>query len=112
WVDGVGGGDFRIFFTPKVWLFASGDAGGGGAALDYQGVGTVNFQPKSLFGFFVGWRYTDVNYVHGSPSFVYALAQSGPLFGLNLQLGGKPPVPPTASCSVSPSEVWAGEPVT
>ena len=112
WVDGLGGGDFRIFFTPKVWIYASGDAGGGGAALDYQGVGTVNFQPKPLLGFFVGWRYTDVNYIANNPAFVYDLAQSGPLFGLNLQFGGKPPVPPAASCSIAPTEVWAGEPVT
>ena len=112
WVDGLGGGDFRIYFTPKVWILASGDAGGGGAALDYQGVGTLNFQPKPLFGFFVGWRYTDVNYVGNNPPFVYDLAQSGPMFGLNMQFGGKPPIPPTASCSISPNEVWAGEPVT
>ena len=26
--------------------------------------------------------------------------------------GGKPPVPPTASCSASPQEIWAGDPVT
>jgi hypothetical protein len=32
--------------------------------------------------------------------------------GLNFTFGGKPPVPPTASCSVSPTEVLAGAPVT
>jgi outer membrane protein OmpA-like peptidoglycan-associated protein len=32
--------------------------------------------------------------------------------GLNFNLGGKPPIPPTASCSVSPAEVYAGGPVT
>ena len=111
WVDGVGGADFHIFFTPRVWIYASGDAGAGGSSLDYQGVGTLNFQPKPLLGFFVGWRYTDVNYV-GSSGFVYDLAQTGPLIGLNMQFGGKPPVPPAASCSIAPAEVWAGEPVT
>jgi OmpA family len=32
--------------------------------------------------------------------------------GLNLTFGGAPPIPPTSTCSVSPSEVMAGEPVT
>ncbi len=111
WVDGIAGGDFRIFFTPKVWILASGDAGGGGAALDYQGLGLLNFQPKPLFGFFLGWRYLDTNYV-GKKAFVFDVSQSGPVVGLNMQLGGKPPAPPTASCSLAPTEVWAGEPVT
>lgn len=111
WVDAVAGGDFRIYFTPKVWILASGDAGGGGAALDYQGLGLLNFQPKPLLGFFVGWRYLDVNYT-GSKAFLYDLNQSGPMFGLNLQFGGKPPIPPSASCSIAPAAVWAGEPVT
>lgn len=40
WVDGVAGGKFEIDFSPKVWITAGGDAGGGGADLDYQAVGT------------------------------------------------------------------------
>ena len=32
--------------------------------------------------------------------------------GLNFLFGGAPPVPPTASCSASPTEVYAGDPVT
>ena len=32
--------------------------------------------------------------------------------GIDLTFGGKPPIPPTASCSVSPTEIWAGDPVT
>ena len=34
------------------------------------------------------------------------------LGGAVLTFGGKPPIPPTASCSVSPTEIWAGDPVT
>jgi len=112
WVDAVAGGKFTFLFTPKVWITAAGDAGGGQANLDYQVAGTLNFQPKPMFGFFVGWRYLDVNYSAGLAGFQYDVAQSGPLFGLNMQLGGKPPVPPTASCSVAPTEIWAGDPVT
>jgi len=112
WADAVAGGRFEYFFTPKVWITASGDAGGGGAGLDYQGVGIINFQPKPLFGFFLGWRYLDVNYSKFSRGYVFDLAQTGPMAGLNFQFGGKPPVPPTASCSASPAEVWAGDPVS
>jgi hypothetical protein len=32
--------------------------------------------------------------------------------GLNFLLGGAPPVPPSASCSVSPSAIWSGDPVS
>jgi len=31
--------------------------------------------------------------------------------GLNFLFGGAPPVPPTASCSAQPTEVWSGDPV-
>ena len=68
WVDGVAGGHFEIDFSPKVWITASGDAGGGGASLDYQAVGTFNVQPKPMFGFFVGWRYL-VCQLHRQQSF-------------------------------------------
>ena len=111
WVDGVAGGKFEIPFSSKAWITVAGDAGGGQANLDYQALGTFNVQPKRLLGFFVGWRYLAVDYV-GNKGFLFDTAQSGPVFGLNMQFGGKPPVPPTASCSVSPNEVWSGDPVT
>ncbi len=34
------------------------------------------------------------------------------LGGVVLTFGGKPPIPPTASCTASPTEIWAGDPVT
>jgi outer membrane protein OmpA-like peptidoglycan-associated protein len=111
WVDGVGGGRFEFDLTPKVAIIAAGDAGGGSANLDYQAVGTLNIQPKPRFGFFVGWRYLDVDY-RGNRGFINDVAQSGPLVGLDFQFGGKPPVPPAASCSVAPTEVYPGDPVT
>ena len=36
---------------------------------------------------------------------------NGPVGGINFTFGGKPPVPPTASCSASPTEVFPGDPV-
>jgi hypothetical protein len=32
--------------------------------------------------------------------------------GIDLTFGGAPPIPPTANCSVSPTEIMAGDPVT
>jgi len=112
WVDAVGGGKFEIPFSAKAWITIAGDVGGGSANLDYQAVGLINFQPKPKLGFMLGWRYLDIDYENGNNGFIYDVAQSGPIFGLNMMLGGRPPVPPSAACSVSPSEVWAGEPVT
>ena len=39
-------------------------------------------------------------------------AMTGAVAGFSYNFGGTPPVPPTASCSVSPTEIWAGDPVT
>ncbi len=117
WVDGLGGMRFIVPLSPKAAIMASGDAGAGGASLDYQAVGlfTYDFTPKLGLG--LGWRYLDVDYsknfgIRGDQEFIYDVAQSGALAGLYFNFGGKPPVPPTASCSVSPTEIWAGDPVT
>ena len=34
------------------------------------------------------------------------------LGGVVFTFGGKPPIPPSASCSASPTEIWSGDPVT
>ena len=34
------------------------------------------------------------------------------LGGVVLTFGGKPPIPPSASCSAAPTEIWSGAPVT
>ena len=111
WVDGLGGMRFVVPLSEKAAISASGDVGAGGANLDYQGVGllTYNFTPKLGLG--LGWRYLDVDY-RGNHQFVYDVAQSGALAGLYFDFGGKPPVPVSATCSASPTEVWSGEPVT
>jgi hypothetical protein len=111
WVDGLGGARFIVPLSEKAAIMVGGDAGGGGANLDYQAVGlfTYNFTPKIGLG--LGWRYLDVNY-RGNHQFIYDVAQSGALAGLYFNFGGKPPAPPAASCSVSPSEIWSGDPVT
>ncbi len=117
WVDGLGGARFIVPLGEKAAIMASGDAGAGGASLDYQAVGlfTYDFTPKLGLG--LGWRYLYVDYNKNfgpldNRDFLYNVAQSGALAGLYFNFGGKPPVPVAATCSASPSEVWAGEPVT
>jgi hypothetical protein len=45
WVDAVGGARFEAMLSPKAVLTVLGDAGGGGANLDYQVAG------------FLGWKF-------------------------------------------------------
>jgi hypothetical protein len=90
----------------------SGNAGAGGANLDYQAIGlfSYNFTPKLGMG--LGWRYLYEDYRPSNKQFVFDTTMSGALVGLYFNLGGKPPVPVTASCSASPTEVYAGDPVS
>ena len=112
WVDGVGGARFILPLGEKAAVNISGDAGGGGANLDYQVIGLFTYQLTKHLGLGLGWRYLDVDYRQGNHQFTWDMIQSGALAGLYFNFGGKPPVPPTASCSASPTEVYAGDPVT
>ena len=110
WVDGVGGMKIQLALSPKVSITALGDAGAGQANLDYQAAGLLGVKVKPNIALLLGWRYLYVDYT-GNKQFIYNVAQSGPVLGMTFELGGKPPVPPSSDCSVSPTEVWAGEPV-
>ena len=76
-----------------------------GAGLDIPVAKHVELRPVEL-----DYVYTLVNANH----FVYSTSWNNFRYvgGVNFTLGGKPPVPPTASCSVSPTEIWSGDPVT
>ena len=110
WVDGLGGARFILPLSEKAAIMVGGDAGGGGANIDYQAVGLFTYKFTRIIGLGVGWRYLDVDY-RGDHQFVYDVAQSGALGGLYFEFGGKPPIPPSASCSAQPTEVWSGDPV-
>src|SRR5208282_2821385 len=112
WVDGLGGGRFILPFGEKAALTVAGDAGAGQAILDYQLLGLLNFNLTRKFGMAVGWRYLYENYRPSNNQFVYNPTISGAIAGFTYNFGGKPPVPPTASCSASPTQVFPGEPVT
>ncbi len=62
WVDGLGGARFIVPLSEKAAITVSGNAGGGGANLDYQVIGlfSYNFTPKIGLG--LGWRYLYVDY--------------------------------------------------
>jgi hypothetical protein len=110
WVDGLGGARFIVPFNEKAAILISGDAGAGGANLDYQVLGLLTYRFARHIGLGVGWRYLDVDYQPSNHQFVFDTITSGALAGAYFTMGGKPPVPPTAACVVEPSELlpWAG----
>ncbi len=113
WVDGLGGARFLLPLGEKASVMIAGDAGAGGANLDYQVVGILNYSFTPRWGLGVGWRYLDVDYrPSGNKQFIYDMIINGPVAGLIFNFGGKPPVPPSASCSASPTEVYPDDPVT
>ena len=64
-----------------------GDAGGGGANLDYQVAGLLGYKIRPTIILLAGWRYLDVNYhPHGTFRFVYDAAQSGLLLGITFNV--------------------------
>ena len=111
WVDGLGGARFILPLGEKANVIVAGDAGAGGANLDYQVVGLLNYYFTPKWGLGLGWRYLDVDYRPSNHQFVYDMIINGPIAGIFFEFGGKPPVPPTASCSASPTEVFPGDPV-
>jgi OmpA family len=112
WVDGLGGGRFILPLGERAAVTVAGDAGAGQADLDYQLLGFMNFNITPKLGLAVGWRYLDVDYRPGnSNQFVYDTITSGAIAGFGYNFGGKPPVPPTVSCSASPTQVFPGDQV-
>ena len=111
WVDALGGARFIVPLSEKAAVMVAGDGGAGGAKFDYQVLGLLTYQLKPKLGLGLGWRYLDVDYA-GNNQFLFDVIQSGALAGLYLDLGGKPKPAPVASCTTSPAEVWAGDPVT
>jgi hypothetical protein len=111
WVDGLGGARIELALSPKAAITVLGDAGGGSANLDYMVAGLLGFKVKPNVALLLGWRYLDVDY-RGNHRFIFDVAESGPVLGMTWELGGKPPLPPSASCSASPAEIWSGDPLT
>ncbi len=111
WVDGLFGSNIQLAFSPKAALTIFGDVGGGASAMDYQAGGFLGYKIKPTIALALGWRYLYDRY-HGDHQFIWDVHESGPMLGATFEFGGRPPVPPSASCSAQPTEVWSGDPVT
>jgi len=85
WVDYVGGGRLVATLSPKVQVTVLGDAGAGGANLDYQLAGILGYKIKPSIILQGAWRYMDVNY-RPSSGFVYDMTTSGVLIGATFNL--------------------------
>jgi hypothetical protein len=84
WVDAVQGARFQTLLTPKTMLTIAGDAGAGGARLDYQVVGLLGYKLKrvTLQG---GWRYLVIHKQNAGKAFA-ELAMTGVVIGVLIPL--------------------------
>jgi hypothetical protein len=85
WVDYTGGARIVAALSPKILVTILGDAGAGGANLDYQVGGALGYKIKPNIILQAGWRYMDVDYRPPS-TFVYDVAVSGLLIGATFNL--------------------------
>jgi len=79
------------------------------AAATGVGLDVVVNHRISIRPFEMDYLYTDFNSNSGLAANQNSWRYLG---GVVLNFGGKPPIPPTASCSASPTEIWSGAPVT
>jgi Outer membrane protein beta-barrel domain len=79
------------------------------AAATGVGLDIVVNHRVSVRPFEMDYLYTDFNNNSGLAANQNSWRYLG---GAVLTFGGKPPIPPTASCSASPTEIWSGAPVT
>jgi hypothetical protein len=85
WVDVVAGARFTMPLSPKAMVIVLGDAGGGGANVDYQVAGVLGYKVKPTIVLQLGWRYLDVNY-RPSSTFIFNGVTSGILLGATFNL--------------------------
>ena len=85
WVDVVAGAKIEADLSPKVLVTVVGDAGAGGANLDYQVAGLLGYKVKPNVVLQGGWRYLDVNY-RPNPRFLLDTAMDGLLLGVTFNV--------------------------
>lgn len=85
WVDVVAGARMQMPLSPKAMITVLGDAGAGGANVDYQVAGLLGYKIKPTVILQLGWRYLDVNY-RPSSTFIFDGATSGILLGVTFNL--------------------------
>jgi hypothetical protein len=80
WIDYVMGARFNVPLGTKASVDILGDAGEGGATLDYQLGGIVNLQVKPKLTAQVGWRYLTEHY--GNFGTILNTTTQGVVFGV------------------------------
>lgn len=86
WADAVEGAKIQAMLTPKIVVTIAGDAGGGGAKLDYQVAGAIGYKFKK-FILQTGWRYMHVNYRPGGRAgFILDINETGLVIGATIPL--------------------------
>ena len=85
WVDVISGARIQAALSPKMIVTVLGDAGAGGANLDYQVGAFLGYRIKPKIDLQAGWRYLAVNYRPKS-TFVYDTETSGLLLGATINL--------------------------
>lgn len=85
WVDVIAGAKIQMPLSAKAGITILGDAGGGGANVDYQVLGSLGYKIKPNIIGELGWRYMDVNY-RPSSTFIFDGAMSGILLGVTFNL--------------------------
>jgi hypothetical protein len=88
WVDGIAGANIMVPLSPKIFVMLLGDAGAGGADVDYQVAALANYQIKPKWGIGLGYRYVGINYRNSNQA-VFDTRQSGITLNL-LYKYGKP----------------------
>jgi opacity protein-like surface antigen len=87
WVDGIAGMNFEFALSPKAGITIAGDAGGGGAEVEYQVVGALGFKVSKSVVLDLGYRYLDTNYRTNAPKLiVFDSHMSGALLGVTFNL--------------------------
>jgi hypothetical protein len=85
--SGIAGMKFEFALSPKAGITIAGDAGGGGAEVDYQVVGALGYRVSRKVVLLAGYRYLDTNYRTNAPRLiVYDAHMSGALIGVTFNL--------------------------
>jgi opacity protein-like surface antigen len=85
WVDVVAGARLQAPLSPKAMVTIFGDAGAGGANVDYQVGGLLGYKFKPNIIGQLGYRYLDVNY-RSTSTFIFDAATSGIVLGVTFNL--------------------------
>ena len=80
WADFVAGARFDIPLSKKISFDVLGDAGAGGANLDYQVASFLDYQWKPKIVLQGGWRYMTVHY-QGNDQFLFNSTLNGVILG-------------------------------